>query len=1298
MHIKQITISNFRSFKQQPEIQPFSAGTNSVVGRNGSGKSNLFDAVQFVLLSPRFYTLRQEERQALLHEGSGNAAMNAFVEIVFDNSDQRFSLENSDEVVLRRTVGNKKDEFFLQRKRTTKQEITSLLEGAGFSKSNPYYMVQQGKIQDLCMMRDHERLNLLKQVAGTTVYDEKKQESLAKMEENNASIDKISQILKDIDERLFELQDEKDELTKYTRFDRERRCIEYTLYEKELSRARHFLDTIQHQRSEFVIKIANLHEQAKELHYGIRNTEAVLKTKTSSIRRNKVTLKSYKQDNDEVLKNITQMEFSIEEVRDNLQSQLNRKRQNEEELVLIEEKITIANQQLNEQIHPKYNEQKTVLDNMSNEMNSAKRKLDGLYAKQGRSELQFTTKEERDQHIQANVNELLSQKNDKENLLQEQQNALSNIRRTMTLNTNQIQLLKHTISEKTKTQNQMKQTIDEKKRSRVELLDERKQHWRKHDGLSETVREARENLRVSITESRKMTPKATSFGLEALSKIVQEERITMGEQFFGTVMDNFSLRDQKYRTAVEVAAQNSLYHVIVDTDATAARLMKRLEDGRLGRVTFLPLNRLNVNHNTKYPDQSTTDVKPLLEFCIEYDSKVERAMKHVFDKKLIARTPEIAAEYSAKYHMDAITLDGDLCSRKGALSGGYIDASKSRMKSYYEKQEATGKLHQAEKEQYELKMNTITPLDQQLAAMLHDTGRLELKYKDLGRVVKDHNNDYKKMVKTNEGNKKRCGTIEGTTTTSLQKDIALLDADMTKLQEELGTKLISTLSNDDKQSMLKLKRVVAELTIETESQSEQVNEIGFQKQKLESLLNDNLLKRQKELADSNFINDDADDENEASGIVDGIQQKKDNIDYKQRELESAVRLKEDIEKKLKDTIKMDLDLKADLTLSKNELEQFKNDDMENMKELEDAKDKSDRLLNKRTISVTKRETYTRKIQQLGSLPPTAELEEFTTFGISALMKKLETANKKLKKYSHVNKKAFDQYVNFSEQRESLLKRKDELDTGAEKVQELINNLDRQKDEAINRTFRGVSSHFKDVFKELVPNGGGELTMKTALDEIETDDNEETKKGGKKSNFDPNNPDVSLYRGIGIQVRFSKVGENFLMSQLSGGQKALVALALIFSIQRCDPAPFYLFDELDQALDSSYRSAVASLLQRQANCTENPTQFIVSTFRPELVSVADHCFGIGHQNKVSSLHSLTKKDALRFIASLMSEEEQLGETATIRGSKNKSSKSSSSRKRRFTATSDDDESDNNSDIQDDEESDNDEEETNDEDSQ
>jgi structural maintenance of chromosome 3 (chondroitin sulfate proteoglycan 6) len=250
----------------------------------------------------------------------------------------------------------------------------------------------------------------------------------------------------------------------------------------------------------------------------------------------------------------------------------------------------------------------------------------------------------------------------------------------------------------------------------------------------------------------------------------------------------------------------------------------------------------------------------------------------------------------------------------------------------------------------------------------------------------------------------------------------------------------------------------------------------------------------------------------------------------------------------------------------------------------------------------------------------------------------------------------------SEQRDSLIKRKEELDEGGLKVKELIESLDRKKDEAINRTFRGVSAHFKDVFKELVPNGAGELIMRTAMDEGDASDEEDEER-------DPNNPDVSLYRGVGVKVRFSRSSENFMMSQLSGGQKALVAMALIFAIQRCDPAPFYLFDELDQALDSTYRAAVASLIKRQATPSDDPenpresTQFICSTFRPELVAAANRCFGISHQNKVSSLHMLSKNDALHFIANLMSEEEAVGEVTSLATSKAVGSRGSSSKKRK-----------------------------------
>lgn len=158
---------------------------NVVVGRNGSGKSNFFAAIRFVL-SDSYTQLSRTDRQALLHEGtSANTTLSAYVEIVFDNADGRFPT-GKDEVVLRRTIGAKKDEYSLDRKTTPKGEVMSLLESAGFSRSNPYYIVPQGRITHITNQKDGERLDLLKEVAGTRVYEERRSESLKIIKETGA--------------------------------------------------------------------------------------------------------------------------------------------------------------------------------------------------------------------------------------------------------------------------------------------------------------------------------------------------------------------------------------------------------------------------------------------------------------------------------------------------------------------------------------------------------------------------------------------------------------------------------------------------------------------------------------------------------------------------------------------------------------------------------------------------------------------------------------------------------------------------------------------------------------------------------------------------------------------------------------------------------------------------------------------------------------------------------------------------------------------------------------------------------
>ena len=231
--------------------------TNSLHGMQRA--AHVQPAIRFVL-SDAYTSMGHEERQSLLHEGaSTSTTLSAYgmhlpalwsaemvvhallVEIVFDNSDNRFPT-GRDEVTLRRTIGVKKDDYSLDKKSANKADVMNLLESAGFSKSNPYYIVPQGRITALTNAKDHERLALLKEVAGTKVYEQRRSESLRIMSETDAKRNKIAELLEYIENRLTELEEEKEELKQFQEQDKERRCLEYAMYQSESEDITHALE------------------------------------------------------------------------------------------------------------------------------------------------------------------------------------------------------------------------------------------------------------------------------------------------------------------------------------------------------------------------------------------------------------------------------------------------------------------------------------------------------------------------------------------------------------------------------------------------------------------------------------------------------------------------------------------------------------------------------------------------------------------------------------------------------------------------------------------------------------------------------------------------------------------------------------------------------------------------------------------------------------------------------------------------------------------------------------------------
>lgn len=331
-----------------------------------------------------------------------------------------------------------------------------------------------------------------------------------------------------------------------------------------------------------------------------------------------------------------------------------------------------------------------------------------------------------------------------------------------------------------------------------------------------------------------------------------------------------------------------------------------------------------------------------------------------------------------------------------------------------------------------------------------------------------------------------------------------------------------------------------------------------QKNKLENLLNNNLCRRKDEL--------------EAALQEISVEDREQKLESESSELQSLSTRIERLTQQMKS-----LDTEIDAMTKKqrelqSEVEKKKSEERDTIEKINDDSKDLEKISSKNALLGKKVEEYMRKIRELGTLPGDAETK-YASLTLKQLYKKLQQCNHELQKYSHVNKKALDQYLDFSEKKEKLLERKGDLDAGHKSILELMTALEQRKYDAIQVTFRQVSMFFTEVFKKLVPQGRAHLDMKTHGDDSQGSD----VSGGMTPMTGTTPPSIDNFTGVSIRVSFTGANAEMKdMMQLSGGQKSLVALAFIFAIQKCDPAPFYLFDEIDQALDPQHRKAVAGM--------------------------------------------------------------------------------------------------------------------------
>lgn len=1194
MYIKQVIIHGFKSYREQTVVEPFDHRHNVVVGRNGSGKSNFFYAIQFVL-SDEFSHLRPEQRQALLHEGTGPRVVTAYVEIIFDNSDNRLPIEK-DEIVLRRVIGAKKDQYFLNKKMVPRSDVMNLLESAGFSRSNPYYIVKQGKINQMATAPDSHRLKLLREVAGTRVYDERKEESTAILKETEGKIEKIQEFLRTIEERLKTLEEEKEELKEYQKWDKMRRSLEYCIHDRELKETRRKLEELEERLNHFDEDQKKLTSELKAAQENAKSAARKLKDAKKEVQLTKEEKETLSVEQQQLLKDKTKLELTIKDLSDEVMGDDKSKDRAENELKKLTETIAQKESEL-EELKPKYEAQKKKEEDCTRELALKEQKRKELYAKQGRGS-QFTSKADRDRWIEKELKSLNKQIKDKS----EHRDKLAD---DLKKDAEKQILLEKKIEEQTAELERQRAAIDEynkqhyeHKKNKDQYQSTRNELWRKENQLQHTLTSLKEELAKADQALRSMAGKPILNGRDSVRKVLETFRQRGGgysdlaDSYYGQVIENFEC-EKSIHTAVEVTAGNRLFYHIVESDSVGTQILKEINRQSLpGEVTFMPRNRLHVKEQ-RYPP---TDNAIAMVSKLEYEPKFEKAMRYIFGKTLICRNLEVATDMSKEYGLDCITIDGDQVSSKGTLTGGYFKNMRSKLEIQKNRTELMAQIKESEDKLLQLR-EQLRETENKINVVVSEMQRTETKNSKAKGNFDKLKADIR-LMKEELLAIERYRTPKEKSLAQCSSNLEAMQTTRAGLESELHQDLLAQLSVVDQLEMDKLNDDIRRLTQENKAAFATRMKLEAEKNKLENLLTNNLIRRKDELI-------------QALQEI-SVEERKRTLDNSRLELAGIEKRIEQVNKDFKMMEKKVQEAVKRQRAEQEELERWRLKEKEAQEKLDaDSKDLT-KVASKQQMLRAKIEECTQKIQELGSMPQPDMVNKYMAYTSKNLFKELEKANSHLKKYSHVNKKALDQFMSFSDQKEKLMKRKEELDRGDEKIKELMQVLETRKCEAIQFTFKQVSMYFSEVFSKLVPAGHAQLVMKSA------DGQEQT---GPSSEMDSDQ-----FSGVMIRVSFNGHGEMREMNQLSGGQKSLVALALIFAIQKCDPAPFYLFDEIDQALDAQHRKAVADMIHEMSK----EAQFITTTFRPELLQHANKFYGVKFRNKVSHVECVTREEAYDFV--------------------------------------------------------------------
>ncbi|MDW4372432.1 chromosome segregation protein SMC [Staphylococcus saprophyticus] len=1174
VYLKSIDAFGFKSFAEHTNVQ-FDEGVTAIVGPNGSGKSNITDAIKWVLGEQSAKSLRGAKMEDIIFSGAEHrkAQNYAEVKLKLENSSGKLQVDSTEVTVTRRLYRSGESEYYLNNDRARLKDIIDLFLDSGLGKE-AFSIISQGRVDEILNAKPIDRRQILEESAGVLKYKKRKATSVQKLDQTEDNLSRVEDILYDLEGRVEPLREEA-AIAK-----------EYKHLSKEM------------EKSDVLVTVHDIKQYSdniNELDDNLNHLKSQQATKDAEKVQHTQSLNKYKAERQQLDTRIESLNFELVKATEEVEKftgQLNvleeRKRnQSETNARFEEEQESLLNQA--ENLNKEKTEVQLEIDRLKAQQKELNEKVQYL-----ESQL-YVTDEQHDEKLETIKDEyyqLMSEQSDVNNdirflehTIQENESKQSRLDSRLVEAYEQLKHIQSDINEaekqSTTTKKELKnseQQLNEYERKLTQLKQQRSEYEEK---LHQAYR-FNEKLKSRIDSAATQQEEYSYFfnGVKHILKAKNKQLTGIR----GAVAEVIQVPSDLTK-AIEIALGASLQHVIVDSEKDGRQAIQYLKQNGLGRATFLPLNVIQPRHIVNDILNSAKTSQGFINIAseaIQVDSDYQNVLQNLLGNTIIVDELKNANELARKirYRTRIVTLEGDIVNPGGSMTGGGDRKTKSILaqKDDLAKMRAQLEDYQQQTIEFEKQFQAIKEASDQISENYFETSqqynsakqRLHDFELELDRLRKSeaHLKDEHEEFEFEKNDGYQSETSKQTLTEKKQR-LDQIKAQLLKLEEDIN--LYTKLSKEGKASITQTQQQLHQKQSDLAVVKERLN---AQKQSLTKITKQlESVEKQQEKLDEQiklFNSDEMTGEKAFETIQSHIEQSK----------VTKEKLTVDIE----DVKSRRLELNDTIEETDQKLQEANQDILSIENRYQDIKAEQSRLdvlINHAIDHLS--DDYHLTYERASEL---YELDE----AIDVLRKKVKLTKMSIEELGPVNLNAIEQFEEINTRYTFLDEQRADLRAAKLTLEQLIDEMDQEVKDRFKETFHAVQGHFADVFKSLFGGGQAELRL--------TDDD---------------------YLSAGVDIIVQPPGKKLQhLSLLSGGERALSAIALLFAILKVRSAPFVILDEVEAALDEANVIRYAQYLKELSD----QTQFIVITHRKGTMEFSDRLYGVTMQESgVSKLVSV-----------------------------------------------------------------------------